>query len=310
MFPPDWRLLRPLTRGCRRCAARTLARQQGGRREACGQRCGELINDALIVAGVAQTIRQSLEAMTAVCIEQDMLPCANREIEAPEQILPADFRYCAFQSVHESQGNVIDLLGDRFMDKIPAETIGVIGQPNEVNTAVLRRGRKVHHRRDQRAHDSFGGQPAALGRNFTIVESLESPLIEHDEQTPIDFADDPLQPSHVYTPGPEVTLLDFVFNGDDFNVTSIFLNITTTPTSSVLFLNATDVIPTSTLFETFGTFFSYKNGIIIAGGNILFSDPISSAPVPAAFPLFASGLGVIGLLVRRKKRKNPSALAA
>jgi hypothetical protein len=37
--------------------------------------------------------------------------------------------------------------------------------------------------------------------------------------------------------------------------------------------------------------------------------PSSETPVPAAFPLFASGLGVLGLLARRRKRKA-AALAA
>jgi hypothetical protein len=36
----------------------------------------------------------------------------------------------------------------------------------------------------------------------------------------------------------------------------------------------------------------------------------SATPLPAALPLFASGLGVFGLLARRKKRKAAAALAA
>jgi hypothetical protein len=38
-------------------------------------------------------------------------------------------------------------------------------------------------------------------------------------------------------------------------------------------------------------------------------DPVAT-PVPAALPLFATGLGVMGLLGRRRKRKNAAALAA
>jgi hypothetical protein len=37
---------------------------------------------------------------------------------------------------------------------------------------------------------------------------------------------------------------------------------------------------------------------------------ISATPVPAALPLFAGGLGALGLLGWRRKRKNASALAA
>ena len=43
--------------------------------------------------------------------------------------------------------------------------------------------------------------------------------------------------------------------------------------------------------------------------NITLMDDITlnggtATPLPAAFPLFAGGLGVIGLLARRRKRKN------
>jgi hypothetical protein len=37
---------------------------------------------------------------------------------------------------------------------------------------------------------------------------------------------------------------------------------------------------------------------------------ISATPLPAALPLFAGGLGVIGLFGRRRKRKNTTAIAA
>jgi hypothetical protein len=37
---------------------------------------------------------------------------------------------------------------------------------------------------------------------------------------------------------------------------------------------------------------------------------VATTPIPAALPLFASGLGVMGFLARRRKRKNAAALAA
>jgi len=40
------------------------------------------------------------------------------------------------------------------------------------------------------------------------------------------------------------------------------------------------------------------------------NQPIASTPLPAALPLFAGGLGVMGLLGWRKKRKAAAALAA
>lgn len=59
--------------------------------------------------------------------------------------------------------------------------------------------------------------------------------------------------------------------------------------------------------------------VILPGGATLQSEsgtiyPLLSAdsttPLPAALPLFASGLGVLGLLARRRKRKSAAALAA
>ena len=38
--------------------------------------------------------------------------------------------------------------------------------------------------------------------------------------------------------------------------------------------------------------------------------PASETPLPAALPLFASGLGAMGLLARRRKRKAAAAIAA
>ena len=44
--------------------------------------------------------------------------------------------------------------------------------------------------------------------------------------------------------------------------------------------------------------------------NLLFYSDPSLSPLPAALPLFASGLGVMGFLARRRKRKVTAALAA
>ena len=45
-------------------------------------------------------------------------------------------------------------------------------------------------------------------------------------------------------------------------------------------------------------------------GNIRVDDiNVSGTPLPGAFPLFATGLGVVGLLGWRRKRKNAAAIA-
>jgi hypothetical protein len=40
------------------------------------------------------------------------------------------------------------------------------------------------------------------------------------------------------------------------------------------------------------------------------AEVVTATPLPAALPLFAGGLGMIGLIGRRRKRKNASAIAA
>ena len=45
-------------------------------------------------------------------------------------------------------------------------------------------------------------------------------------------------------------------------------------------------------------------------GEVAFSSVDAAVPIPAALPLFASGLGVMGLLGWRRKRKKAAAMAA
>ena len=65
---------------------------------------------------------------------------------------------------------------------------------------------------------------------------------------------------------------------------------------------------------TSATFFSQCYNV--CGLNLAIDDVSSpdinlqSTPLPAALPLFATGLGVMGLLARRRKRKNAAALAS
>jgi hypothetical protein len=49
-------------------------------------------------------------------------------------------------------------------------------------------------------------------------------------------------------------------------------------------------------------------GNFLVDGNPLFVT--SPTPLPAAFPLFATGLGGLGLLGWRRKRKNIAVIAA
>jgi hypothetical protein len=44
-----------------------------------------------------------------------------------------------------------------------------------------------------------------------------------------------------------------------------------------------------------------------SGTNVSFSTTVNATPLPAALPLFAGGLGVIGLVARRRKRNRVAA---
>jgi hypothetical protein len=59
------------------------------------------------------------------------------------------------------------------------------------------------------------------------------------------------------------------------------------------------------------TFVLTLSAVNSTGANIgSVQETINATPIPAALPLFASGLGVMGFLARRRKRKNAAALAA
>ena len=54
------------------------------------------------------------------------------------------------------------------------------------------------------------------------------------------------------------------------------------------------------------TFFSLEEPLTAAS----FTATVGNTPLPAALPMFLSGLGMLGLLVRRRMRQGPAALAA
>jgi hypothetical protein len=52
------------------------------------------------------------------------------------------------------------------------------------------------------------------------------------------------------------------------------------------------------------------DGVVLVGSSNGLPATVPSVPLPAALPLFATGLGVLGLLGWRRKRKNAAAIAA
>ena len=112
----------------RLCAARPLAGRQTGRGEARSQRRGEFVDDAFVVVGVAQTVRQSLEAMAPMSVEQNVLPSTDREVEPPKQILAADFRDWVQALLLPNQDNQPLAAGDAGIERIPLQHRVMLGE--------------------------------------------------------------------------------------------------------------------------------------------------------------------------------------
>jgi hypothetical protein len=61
------------------------------------------------------------------------------------------------------------------------------------------------------------------------------------------------------------------------------------------------------LATTSGYIFYYDNELEDASGTITSTLAPAATPIPAALPLFASGLGAMGLIAGRRKRKAQAA---
>jgi hypothetical protein len=79
-----------------------------------------------------------------------------------------------------------------------------------------------------------------------------------------------------------------------------------TSTFLIMALGADDITSIE-LTSVFGSYFGYVEGFDSAGNFLISGDvainPLSSTPLPAALPLFASGLGALGVFGLRRKRK-------
>ena len=66
-----------------------------------------------------------------------------------------------------------------------------------------------------------------------------------------------------------------------------------------------------TLFALGSVFGTDSNTLTVANlaahNHSLEAGPVSEVPLPAAFPLFATGLGALGLLAWRRRRRDPVA---
>jgi hypothetical protein len=123
----------------------------------------------------------------------------------------------------------------------------------------------------------------------------------------------PLLANNVYTPGPAVTLLDFVINAQDFNETSTFTSIHTNASAQIDAITTLVFSPgflsTGALTFTYSGNGQFGSGVINLVAAADGENEAAATPLPAALPLFATGLGAMGLFGWRRKRKQAVAAA-
>jgi len=107
---------------------------------------------------------------------------------------------------------------------------------------------------------------------------------------------------------PNSNQLEALFNGTaEFNQANIASTGTVNGTTIPKYVEVTfDVIATGSDTLTFSSF-DIPSALALDDVTVT---SVSATPLPAALPLFASGLGALGLFGWRRKRKNASAIAA
>ena len=106
--------------------------------------------------------------------------------------------------------------------------------------------------------------------------------------------------------------LTFDLGGNARGASAQTTTITLGSYTDAITLNSGDPLTLYTLnFTTTGGNLTFTDqGPSDQQGNILDNVTLSSTPIPAALPLFAGGLGILGLFGLRKKRKGLDTLAA
>jgi hypothetical protein len=108
---------------------------------------------------------------------------------------------------------------------------------------------------------------------------------------------------------PNSNELEALFNGTaKFTGTNIASTGTVTGTTIPLYVQVTFDV-TATGSDTL-SFSSFDIPSALALDDVTVNSVSSATPLPAALPLFATGLGALGLLGWRKKRKNAAAIVA
>jgi len=100
--------------------------------------------------------------------------------------------------------------------------------------------------------------------------------------------------------------------GQDASFGWIYASVGVTPTGTLVLIKFDSPLETTTTSDTINALFINDNGQGQFGCTTCSTAEaaVTATPLPAAAPLFASGLGAMGVFGWRRKRKNTAVLAA
>ena len=152
------------------------------------------------------------------------------------------------------------------------------------------------------------GASASVIYDLTLTATSDTdstPLSTYDGTGTITLSSAPSLTSQTDYTSAAVT---FSIDGESFSGTANSVQFLDGNFRNATFSEAIGITPFRFALDTTGGFiFYYDNELEDAAGTITSTLAPTTTPVPAALPLFASGLGAMGLLARRRKRKAQAA---
>jgi hypothetical protein len=173
-----------------------------------------------------------------------------------------------------------------------------IGGANDIGLFNLVGGANTFTGSIHTPSDSSDAFAIGIGPNQTLVSASIVFGTNLNDFDPLFAAPAPIWTLEQSTSNPTIFLQTVGTNGQDAPVTF------TAPSFAALGAGIYSMIIGN------GTFADHNNGAVGYIMTLNVVQTVAATPIPAALPLFASGLGVLGFLARRKKQKNTVAFAA
>jgi len=152
---------------------------------------------------------------------------------------------------------------------------------------------------------------ASVVYNLTLTATSDSdstPLSTYDGTGTITLGSAPSATSQSNYASAAVT---FVIDGESFSGTASSVQFLDGNFRNASFSEQIGSSPFRFDLQTSGVFaFYYDNELQEASGTIISTLAPAATPLPGALPLFAGGLGVFGVLARRRKRKKTASIVA